>query len=137
MYYVYLLKSKKHDFTYVGSTPDLRQRVSNHNLGKVRSTKFYAPFQLIYYEAYLDKYDALKREKRLKHHGGAIGHLKKRLKNSLTSPRTLDKFVSHRHERKALSMITNVIFEDCLKSAAHQSKVRGIDGTECARIKKK
>ena len=104
MYYVYLLESKKHDFVYIGSTPDLKRKIAEHNLGRERSTKFYAPFQLVYYEAYLDKYDALLREKMLKHHGGAIGHLKRRLRNSLrksSSPRTLDMFVSLLHKRKA------------------------------------
>ena len=103
MYYVYLIKSNAHEFHYVGSTPDLKRRLSEHNSRKNQATKFYAPLQLVYYEAYLDKYDAFEREKRLKHHGGAIGHLKKRLKNSLrkmTQPRTLDNFVSHMHKRK-------------------------------------
>jgi len=83
MYYVYLLKSIKHKFTYVGSTPDLVRRVSEHNNGSVKSTKFYVPLKIIYYEAYADEKDALKREQKLKHHGSVIGHLKKRLKNSL------------------------------------------------------
>jgi len=98
MYYVYLIKSKKLDFAYIGSTPDLKKRLSDHNSCREQSTKFYAPFNLVYYEAYLDKYDALEREKKLKHHGGAIGHLKKRLRHSMrqaTQSRTLDKLVSH------------------------------------------
>lgn len=83
MYYVYLIKGLKHSFIYIGSTPDLKRRLIEHNSGKVQSTKFYAPFNLIYYEAYLDYKDALDREHKLKHHGSVIGHLKKRLKYSL------------------------------------------------------
>jgi predicted GIY-YIG superfamily endonuclease len=49
----------------------------------VGSTKFYAPLNLVYYEAYLDKRDALNREKALKHHGSIIGLLKKRLVTTL------------------------------------------------------
>ena len=83
MYYVYVIKGIR-NFVYVGSTGDLRERFKNHNEKKNLSTKHYTPFKLIYYEAYLDKRDALEREKKLKHHGAVIGHLKKRLKNSLT-----------------------------------------------------
>ncbi|MBW8049636.1 MAG: GIY-YIG nuclease family protein [Cytophagales bacterium] len=83
MYYVYLLKSKKKDFIYIGSTPDVKRRLLEHDEGKVKSTKYYTPLQLVYYEAFLDKNDALDREHKLKHHGSVIGHLKKRLKNSL------------------------------------------------------
>ena len=39
---------------------------------------------LVYYEAYLDKQDALDRENKLKHHGSVIGHLKKRLTKELS-----------------------------------------------------
>ena len=85
MYYVYLLRSNNHDFIYVGSTPDLNRRVLEHNRGNVQSTKFYRPLKLVYYEAYIDKIDALDRENKLKHHGSVIGHLKKRLKKSLSN----------------------------------------------------
>jgi len=83
MHYVYYIVSKKYDFSYVGSTDNLKNRVSEHNLGCNQSTKFYAPFELVYFEAYADKRDAIDREKKLKHHGSVIGHLKKRLANSL------------------------------------------------------
>ena len=83
MYYVYLLKSVHDDFFYVGSTDDLRRRFLEHNHKREVSTKSYAPFKLIYYEAYRSKKDALIREKKLKHHGSVIGHLKRRVENSL------------------------------------------------------
>ena len=84
MYYVYLLKSIDHEFIYIGSTNDLKNRLLEHNNGKNQSTKFYAPFKLIYYEAYVNKDDALTREYKLKHHGSVKGHLKKRLTKSLS-----------------------------------------------------
>ena len=84
MYYVYVLKSQKRNFIYIGSTPDLDRRLKEHNSKNVESTKGYVPLKLVYYEAYLDKNDALNREKKLKHHGSVIGHLKKRLANSLS-----------------------------------------------------
>jgi len=83
MYYVYFIKSLNRDFFYVGITDDLRRRMREHNSRKEISTKYYAPFKLIYYEAYRSKKDALIREKKLKHHGAVIGHLKRRVKYSL------------------------------------------------------
>lgn len=85
MYYVYVLKSQKPAFIYVGSTPDLDRRLREHNNKAVESTKCHVPLKLIYYEAFLDKRDAINREKKLKHHGSVIGYLKKRLINSLSN----------------------------------------------------
>lgn len=67
MYYVYVLQSlKKTDWFYKGSTADLKNRFVQHNKRKNFSTAPYAPFKLIYYEAYLLKKDAEAREKYLK-----------------------------------------------------------------------
>ena len=65
-YYVYVLQSLKIDWIYVGSTSDHRQRFKSHNDGENLSTKSYAPFKLIFYEAYLSKKDALRREEYFK-----------------------------------------------------------------------
>lgn len=83
MYYVYVLKSVKSDFLYVGSTFNLKKRLEQHNTGETYSTKKYMPFKIAYYEAYLNKEDALDREKNLKQYGSAWGHLKRRIKRSL------------------------------------------------------
>lgn len=83
MHYVYLLKSKKGKFTYIGSTDNLKKRLFEHNNGNNQSTKFYAPYKLVYYEAYTCKDDALSREYKLKHHGSVAGHLKKRVAKSI------------------------------------------------------
>jgi len=88
MYYVYVLKSIKHQFIYTGSTPDLERRMQEHNAGRAQATAPYAPLRLVYFEAYADRADAVDREWKLKHHGSVIGHLKKRLKHSLMSERT-------------------------------------------------
>ena len=79
MYYVYLLKSKILNETYVGSTNDLQRRFDEHNTGKEISTKRYMPWILLYYEAYITDNLARMREKRLKHNGNAIRELKKRI----------------------------------------------------------
>lgn len=66
-YYVYILESlKKENWIYIGSTPDLKKRLEKHNRAVNFSTKAYAPLRLIFYEAYLNKQDALRREKYLK-----------------------------------------------------------------------
>jgi putative endonuclease len=82
MYYVYLLRSVDKRFLYVGSTDNLKRRFEEHNSGTQKATKAYVPLKLIYYEAYASKHDALLRENALKHHGGTIAALKRRLKLS-------------------------------------------------------
>lgn len=54
------------DFLYVGCTNDLKRRLKEHNNGEELSTKHYAPFELIHYEAYKNKSDAHRREQYLK-----------------------------------------------------------------------
>lgn len=66
MYYVYVLRSKKDDKLYIGSTGNLDKRFIEHQLAKVISTKFRLPVELIYYEASNNKVQALKREKYFK-----------------------------------------------------------------------
>lgn len=65
-YYVYVLQSLRFNWIYVGSTSDLRKRFKSHNLKENLSTKAYAPLKLIFYEAYLNKADALRREEYFK-----------------------------------------------------------------------
>lgn len=78
MFYVYVLKSKKDGKLYIGFTSDLRLRFQEHNNGKVKSTCYRRPLELIYYEAYKDEGIAKRREKQLKS-GKAHIALKKRL----------------------------------------------------------
>jgi putative endonuclease len=84
MFYVYVLKSAKDKRFYIGFTPDLRKRFAAHNAGKVPSTRYRVPFELIYYEACRNRDDALHREKYLK---TTYGHryLKNRLKHNSKS----------------------------------------------------
>jgi len=85
MFYVYFLKSLKDDNLYFGSTNDLRRRLSDHNTGKVPSTKTRRPFELRYYEAYAKESDARGREAALKKDGRVLYQLKKRISDSLKS----------------------------------------------------
>lgn len=65
MFYVYILQSGSN--IYIGYTADLKRRVAEHNAGKNLSTKAYAPWKLIYYEAHTNNEDATRREKYFKH----------------------------------------------------------------------
>lgn len=71
MYYVYVLKSEKDGTTYIGSTEYLERRIEEHNKGKTKSIKHKLPVTLVYYEAYLTKTLALKRENKLKNNSFA------------------------------------------------------------------
>lgn len=66
MYYVYVLKSKKDGKHYIGFTPDLRLRYQKHCEGKVPSTEYRRPLELIYYECYKNKKIANRRERQIK-----------------------------------------------------------------------
>ena len=76
MYYVYLLKNLENKNIYIGWTSDLKRRCTEH---KEKNSYW----QLIYYEAFLSKEDAQLRERQLKQYGSSLGHLKRRIKNSL------------------------------------------------------
>ncbi|HAJ44897.1 hypothetical protein A3K33_02550 [Candidatus Azambacteria bacterium RIFOXYC1_FULL_41_20] len=79
MFYVYILKSQKQNWKYIGSCADLRKRFIEHNFGKVKSTQARRPYDLIYYEAYNSKVAALKREIELKRNSSKKEELFKRL----------------------------------------------------------
>jgi len=64
MWYFYVLESSKNKILYKGYSSDLKQRILDHN--KKRGGKYSqknAPYRLIYYEAYLNKTDAMHSEK--------------------------------------------------------------------------
>jgi len=79
MFYVYLIKSRSKDWNYIGTTANLVERFKKHNNWLVRSTKFYAPFNLVYYEAYKTLELARKREYELKNNSQQKEILFKRL----------------------------------------------------------
>lgn len=83
MYYTYVLLCKNKDEKpdmYIGSTGDLRKRISRHKMKGVDTTKKFDTIELIYYEACLSKRDARKRELQLKT-GFGRGYLKRRLES--------------------------------------------------------
>ncbi len=83
MFYTYILKSKKDGKLYTGFTHNLRKRFKEHNEGKSTYTKKRGHYELIYYEACLDKKDAWSRELYLKS-GRGKRFIKSRLKRFLS-----------------------------------------------------
>ena len=83
MFYVYIIQSVKDGRIYTGYTSDLRKRLEEHNQEKTKSIKHRTPFILVYYEAYLNKTDARKREIELKKNAQQRKFLKKKIENSL------------------------------------------------------
>mgnify|MGYP001576435036 CR=1 len=78
---VYILQLSDNSL-YTGYTANLEQRLRQHQLGEVASTKGKLPVTLIYFEACVSKKDALAREKYLKSTYGKQ-RLRKRLKHWL------------------------------------------------------
>ena len=66
MYSVYILYSKKYDRYYIGQTDNLKAREARHNNGLVKSTKHYRPWELVYFENYTTRSEAMRRELFLK-----------------------------------------------------------------------
>ncbi|HXK38695.1 MAG TPA: GIY-YIG nuclease family protein [Candidatus Paceibacterota bacterium] len=83
MHYVYTLCSLKDKDLYVGRTNNLRRRLTEHNNGESFATAPRRPFVLVYYEAYTDEEDSVRREKSLKRRGQARVHLMKRIAASI------------------------------------------------------
>jgi putative endonuclease len=62
MNYVYILKCKD-ETLYTGYTNDLKNRIKVHNSGKgAKYTRCRLPVELVYYEEYETKSEAMKRE---------------------------------------------------------------------------
>ncbi|GAB6169045.1 GIY-YIG nuclease family protein [Clostridium carnis] len=66
MNYVYILKCSD-DTLYTGWTNDLKKRLKVHNSGQgAKYTRARLPVELLYFEEFLDKKDAMKREYEIK-----------------------------------------------------------------------
>ena len=66
MNYTYILKCKDDSF-YTGWTNNLEKRIHDHNSGKgARYTKARRPVELVYYEEFQTRQEAMKREYAIK-----------------------------------------------------------------------
>ena len=83
MHYVYVLisESEKPE-NYIGISSDLRTRFKAHNAGMNASTRG-RKWRLAYYEAYVSRAAAEKRERLLKHNGRSRKFLMRRVWESL------------------------------------------------------
>jgi putative endonuclease len=66
MWTVYVLRSVKNGWLYIGLTNDVERRVREHNRGYNRSTKGKGPFELVHSEVFASRPEARAREKQLK-----------------------------------------------------------------------
>jgi len=83
MYAVYVLFSFKDGQLYIGFSSKLANRIEDHYRGFSKSTKYRRPLKLIFYEYYLSKMDAIRREKYFKTTAGKRT-LRLMLKHSLS-----------------------------------------------------
>jgi putative endonuclease len=68
IWYVYIMADHPGGLLYIGITNNLLRRVEEHKNGACNGfTKRYWMHHLVYYEIYSTPYDAIKREKQLKH----------------------------------------------------------------------
>lgn len=82
MNYTYILKCKD-DSLYTGWTNDLKKRITSHNAGKgAKYTKARRPVELVYYEEFQIREEAMKREY-------AIKQLSRKEKEALIKTRPL------------------------------------------------
>ena len=82
MNYTYILKCKD-DSLYTGWTNDLKKRITSHNAGKgANYTKARRPVELVYYEEFQTREEAMKREY-------AIKQLSRKEKEALIKTRPL------------------------------------------------
>ena len=63
IYYVYALQSSEDRRIYVGMTSDLHRRIKEHNDCRVRSTKAFCSWVLIFYKEVNIRIEAIKFEK--------------------------------------------------------------------------
>lgn len=79
MAFVYVLRSLKNSYQYIGSTrQSLEERLTRHNSGHVASTKGKRPFILLHSESFDNYTDARKRELYFKS-GSGREHLRRLL----------------------------------------------------------
>jgi len=80
MFYLCVLHSKRDLGLYIGYSTDLHRRLTERKEGASQATSYRSPWNLIYYEAYVEEADALGRERYLKS-GGGRKFLRSQLRN--------------------------------------------------------
>lgn len=76
IYYTYILQNSFSQRYYIGSTNDIRRRLSEHNRGQTKSTHRKGVWHLIYKESYNTSLEAHNRELKIKSYKGGIAFKK-------------------------------------------------------------
>ena len=76
MTYTYVLLNVRTQRPYIGFSVNLKRRLGEHQARD-------RDWESVYYEAYASEADARQRERDLKQHGSAWGHLRRRIQRSL------------------------------------------------------
>jgi putative endonuclease len=66
MFYTYILQSTKNNQYYVGHTENIETRLTTHNNGGVKSTRYKRPWRVVYFETFESKLEANQRELEIK-----------------------------------------------------------------------
>lgn len=66
MFVTYILYSESGDRYYIGHSENLEMRLSYHNEGRVKSTRGYRPWKVVYFEEFSTKLEANRRELEIK-----------------------------------------------------------------------
>ncbi|MEO7990411.1 MAG: GIY-YIG nuclease family protein [Chryseolinea sp.] len=66
MFYSYVLRSLNFDYYYKGHCQNLEERLRQHNSGKTASIRKYVPFEIVYFESFTTREEAIVREKYFK-----------------------------------------------------------------------
>jgi predicted GIY-YIG superfamily endonuclease len=82
MHFVYILQSKKDGSLYVGSTENIKRRISDHNAGRAKYSSSKRPYALVWFCGFPSKQAALAFEKYLKQ-GSGFAFARKHLLNKV------------------------------------------------------
>jgi putative endonuclease len=66
MYYTYILKSESSEKLYIGHSDNPSRRLTEHNSGKSKATRFKGPWKLIFTKIFENKSKAILFELKLK-----------------------------------------------------------------------
>ena len=70
MFYAYVIKSVATEYYYKGHCENMELRLTQHNAGHTASIKPYIPFELVYFESFNTRKEAVIREKYFKSAAG-------------------------------------------------------------------
>jgi putative endonuclease len=66
MFYAYVIRSLNFDYYYKGHCENLEERLKQHNSGMTISISKFIPFDVVYFEEFEHREEAIKREKYFK-----------------------------------------------------------------------